>query len=46
MLVEDGVARYENGEVDYFDLCRGDFMSLIELKDFAESSGYEQNVYF
>ena len=41
--VQDGVARYVN---DYFDFCTGDFMSMIELQDFAERLGYEEKMFF
>ena len=32
---------YMQGEIDFFDLCEGDRMSLIELKTMAEMLGHE-----
>ena len=32
---------YMQGEIDFFDLCEGDRMSLIELKTMARMLGHE-----
>ena len=46
IYVVDNAAKYQHGEVEYFDFCGKDFVSLIELQDFAERLGYEKNVSF
>ena len=38
--------QYVNGHVDYFDHCDIDYMSMLELEDFVERLGYEENVSF
>ena len=41
---DNGKLKYVNGEVEYFDFCQVDYMSLIELDDFAGRLGYEGKV--
>ena len=42
IVVVDGVATYKDGEIEYFDFYKGDFMSMLELNDFAERLRYDQ----
>ena len=44
--VGNGNLHYVNGHVVYFDHCDIDYMSMLELEDFAERLGYEEHVSF
>ena len=39
-----GLQHIRMEKIEYFDFCRCDFMSLLELNDFAERLGYGQKV--
>ena len=41
---DNGKLKHVNGEVEYFDFCQVDYMSLIELDDFARRLGYERRL--
>ena len=41
---QNGVIEYVGGQVEYFVYCQNDYMSLLELEDFADRLGYEGRV--
>ena len=40
----NGRIEYDGGQVDYFHYCHTDYMSLLELDNFADILGYEEKV--
>ena len=44
--MDNGNLQYVNGQVEYFDQCDVDCMSIIEHEDFAKRLRYEEYVTF
>ena len=42
--MDNGNLQYVNGQVEYFDQCDVDYISMMELEDFVERLRYEENV--